>query len=312
MICHICGCIGMFRFNREQIIYEIGKVKIGGQPGENPTVMIGSMFYRGDKIVKNEKTGVFDREAAQKLIKRLEEISDKTGLPAMLDVVCSSLENARKYLEFAADATEMPILIDYISEEAAISGMDVAREIGIINRTILNSISHETKNRIYEKVKETGIEAAIALTYSARAIVSYKERINLLKTMIPKIIEAGIKKILVDTTVLDITTLGLACKTIFEVKEAYGYPAGCGAHNAIASWKSIKEKKNKILEISCSAVANGLPVAIGADFILYGPVTDAEYIFPAISMINAAYAQILMEEGRRPPLIHPRFKISRL
>ncbi|MEM0010968.1 MAG: hypothetical protein QXT84_04655, partial [Candidatus Bathyarchaeia archaeon] len=114
------------------------------------------------------------------------------------------------------------------------------------------------------------------------------------------------------TTVLDIATLGLACKAIFEVKERYGYPAGCGAHNAIASWKALKEKKNKILEISCSSIANGLPVAIGADFILYGPVSDAEYIFPAISLINAAYAQILMEEGKRPPATHPRFKISRL
>ncbi|MEM2455537.1 MAG: tetrahydromethanopterin S-methyltransferase subunit H, partial [Candidatus Bathyarchaeia archaeon] len=61
-----------------------------------------------------------------------------------------------------------------------------------------------------------------------------------------------------------------------------------------------------------SSMANGLPVAVGADFILYGPVSDAEYIFPAISLINAAYAQILIEEGVRPPSTHPRFKISRL
>lgn len=302
----------MFRFSREQIVYEIGKVKIGGQPGENPTVMIGSIFYEGDKIVKDEKTGIFDRNAAQDLIKKLEEISDKTGLPAMLDVVCSSPENARKYLEFAADATEIPILIDYTSDEAAISGIEVAKDIGIIDKTILNSISHKTKAQIYEKVREAGLEAAIVLTYSTSAITSYKERIKLLETMIPKVIGAGIKKILVDTIALDILTLGLACKAIFEVKEMYGYPAGCGAHNAIASWKSLKEKKNKILEISCSSVANGLPAAIGADFILYGPVTNAEYIFPAISVINAAYAQIQMEEGRRPPPAHPRFKISRL
>lgn len=302
----------MFRFNKEQIVFEIGGVKVGGQPGVNPTVMIGSMFYKGDKIVKDEKTGEFDRGAAQTLIKKLEEFSDKTGLPAMLDVVCSSPENARRYIEFAADATKMPILIDYVSDEAALGGMNVVREIGIANRVILNSINPETKPQIYDKVKESGIEAAILLTYSAKALLSYKERIKLLETMIPRVMEAGIKKILIDTTVLDIATLGLACKAIFEVKERYGYPAGCGAHNAIASWKALKEKKNKILEISCSSIANGLPVAIGADFILYGPVSDAEYIFPAISLINAAYAQILMEEGKRPPTTHPRFKISRL
>ncbi len=302
----------MFRFSKEQMVFNISGVKVGGQPGENPTVMIGSIFYKGDKNVQDEKTGDFNREAAESLISKLEEISDKTGLPAMLDVVCSNPENARRYLEFAADVTKMPLLIDYVSEEAGLSGMEVARELGIIDRTLLNSINPETKPSIYNKAKETGIQSAIALTYSTKAIISYKERIKLLDVLIPRIKAAGIKNILVDTVVLDIATLGLACKAIYEVKEQFGYPSGCGAHNAIASWKSLKNKKNKLLTMVCSSIANGLPIAIGADFVLYGPINDAEYMFPAISLINAAYAQILMEEGKRPSLSHPRFKISRL
>jgi tetrahydromethanopterin S-methyltransferase subunit H len=302
----------MFRFGREQIVFEISGVKIGGQPGENPTVMIGSIFYRGDKCVQDEKTGEFNRASAESLIMKLEEFSDKTGLPAMLDVVCSNPENARKYLEFAADVTKMPILIDYVSEDAGLSGMEVAKDLGILDRTILNSINPETKPSIYAKAKDVGLKSAIALTYSTRAMISYRERVRLLEALIPKIESAGITNILVDTVVLDVATLGLACKAIFEVKERYGYPTGCGAHNAIASWKSLKEKKDKILLMACSSIVNGLPIAIGADFILYGPVSDAEYIFPAISLINAAYAQVLIEEGKRPPPNHPRFKISRL
>ena len=41
----------MFRFNKTQKIYEIGKLRIGGQPGELPTVLIGSIFYSGHKIL---------------------------------------------------------------------------------------------------------------------------------------------------------------------------------------------------------------------------------------------------------------------
>lgn len=302
----------MFKFGREQTVLDLGGIKVGGQPGENPTAMIGSIFYKGDKIVQDDKVGIFDRKAAEALIAKLEEISERTGLPAMLDVVCSNRENARRYLEFAADTTKMPILIDYVSEEAALSGMEAARDLGILDRTVLNSISPETKVPIYEKAREVGIRSAIALTYSARSLISYRERIKLLDTLIPRIESAGIKKILVDTVVLDIATLGLACKAIFEVKERYGYPTGCGAHNAIASWKTLKEKKDKILSMVYSAIANGLPIAIGADFVLYGPISEAEYVFPAISLINAAYAQILMEDGKRPAPNHPRFKISRL
>lgn len=34
----------MFLFDKEQEVYDIGGVKFGGQPGDYPTVMIGSIF----------------------------------------------------------------------------------------------------------------------------------------------------------------------------------------------------------------------------------------------------------------------------
>ena len=126
----------MFKFKKDQIVYDIAGVKVGGNVGENPTVMIGSIFYKGDKNVQDDKTGTFDRKNEEELVAKLEEISDKTGLPAMLDVVCSSQENAEKYLEFAADVTRMPILIDSVSEDAALGGMDCAKKLGIIERTL--------------------------------------------------------------------------------------------------------------------------------------------------------------------------------
>jgi len=302
----------MLKFRTEQKVYEISGLKVGGEVGENPTVMIGSIFYKGDKTVQNEKTGTFDRERAQELIAKVEEASDRTGLSAMLDVVCTNSDVAEKYLEFAADATRMPILIDSVSEEAALKGMDIAKELKIVERTILNSLNPETKESTYRKIKEAGLESAILLTYSTKAIVSSKERVKLLDTLIPKAEEAGIKKILVDTVVMDIATLGLACKAIYEVKDKFGYPAGCGAHNAIESWGALKKKKDKQLTLVCSSIVNGLPVAIGADFILYGPVSSAEYMFPAVSLIDASYGQLMIEEGRRPGPNHPRFRIARL
>jgi len=301
----------MFNFSVQQKVFEIGGVKVGGNVGENPTAMIGSVFYKGDKNVKDEKAGAFDREKTEELISKVEELSDRTGLPAMLDVICTNAEATEKYLEFAADATRMPILIDAVSEDAAIKGMECVHKLGIIERTILNSINPKSSETLYQKIKEVGLESAIILTYSTRAIISSKERVRLLDALIPKVEAAGIRKILVDTVVMDIATLGLACKAIRDVKDKFGYPAGCGAHNAIDSWRNLKKKKDKMLTLVCSSIANGLPIAIGADFVLYGPIKTAEYMFPAISLINAAYGQILMEEGKRLSPSHPRLKIAR-
>ena len=304
--------MGIFRFESKQLTFEIAGVKVGGEVGENPTVMIGSIFYSGDKIVKNESEGIFDEKTARDVIAKTEELSDRTGLPVMLDVICTNSKNAERYLRFAADATEMPILIDAVSDEASIRGLEVAKEIGIIDRTILNSINPETRDHVYKKVREVGLKNAIILTYSTRAIISSTERIKLLDSLIPGVKEAGIEKILIDTVVIDISTLGLACKAIYEVKNRYGYPAGCGAHNAVSSWKALRRKKNRLLTAACSSIINGLTVASGADFLLYGPIQDAEYVFPAICIVNAAYGQVLMEEGKRINTSHPRFKISRL
>ena len=66
----------MLRFERDQKVYDIRGVKVGGQPGEYPTVLIGTIFYEGQKIVKDKNKGIFDRDAAEELIKRQEELSD--------------------------------------------------------------------------------------------------------------------------------------------------------------------------------------------------------------------------------------------
>jgi tetrahydromethanopterin S-methyltransferase subunit H len=164
---------------------------------------------------------------------------------------------------------------------------------------------------VLEKIKEVGLKSGIALTYSSKALFSYRERIRLLETLIPKMEKVGIKNILIDTAVLDIPTLGLACRAIQEIKHNFGYPVGCGAHNAIESWGALKKINDKILTWCSAAIVNGYPVAIGADLLFYGPLSAAKYIFPVIGLINAANGQIRMEDGKRPNANHPRFMIPR-
>ncbi|MBC7131437.1 tetrahydromethanopterin S-methyltransferase subunit H, partial [Candidatus Bathyarchaeota archaeon] len=55
----------MFKFNTPQQVFEIGNVKVGGQPGETPTVLIASIFYEGHHIVKDPDKGEFDAKAAE-------------------------------------------------------------------------------------------------------------------------------------------------------------------------------------------------------------------------------------------------------
>ena len=114
----------LFRFGMKQRIFEIGNLKIGGQPGETLTVLIGSIFYHRQKIVLDENTGRIDRINAQELIRLQEEFSEKTGNPSMLDVVGSTREAMENYIDFVAEVTEMPILVDSPSVEVRIAGLN--------------------------------------------------------------------------------------------------------------------------------------------------------------------------------------------
>ena len=51
----------MFKFDRKQEVFDFGKFKVGGQPGEYPTCCIGTMFYARHKIVSDPEHGVFRR-----------------------------------------------------------------------------------------------------------------------------------------------------------------------------------------------------------------------------------------------------------
>ena len=90
----------MFRFKRDQSVVNVGGVKIGGQPGELPSVLCGTIFYHGHRIVEDEGRGIFDKKAAKSLIDRQAELSAETGCPSILHLYARSIEAFQNYLAF--------------------------------------------------------------------------------------------------------------------------------------------------------------------------------------------------------------------
>ena len=79
----------MLNFEKEQKVCQIGNVNIGGQPGENPIVMVGSVFYAKHPALLDEKTGKFDKKIVENEINEFIEIIEDCGMQAIVDVVGS-------------------------------------------------------------------------------------------------------------------------------------------------------------------------------------------------------------------------------
>ena len=298
----------MWDIKTEQKIFDINGVKIGGLPGERPTVLIGSIFYKKHKIVEDERRGIFNTEEAEKIITLQEEFSDKTGNPCMLDVVGSTPEALIKYLDFTSNITDSPILIGGVTPSLRIKGCEYAHEVGLTERVFYNSLNPDYKSEEINALVDFKLKNVVMLAYYMKEFNS-KGRLKAINEVIPALLKVGVENIIIDTCVIDILSLGSACKTISLIKASLGYPCGCGAHNAVATWRGLKNKMGERAKIPSFTAASVFSAALGADFVLYGPIEDADYIFPTIALVDSAHAQVSIERGKRPKKDHPIYRI---
>jgi tetrahydromethanopterin S-methyltransferase subunit H len=301
-------------FKANQQSFEIAGVRIGGQPGTTPTVMIGSMFYRGQKIVTDDKQGIFDKNKAKEIIEDQLAFSEKTGLPSMIDLVVSFPEASKSYIDFVSEVTDVPLLIDSTSPESRIAAIKHAAEIGLTDRIVYNSLMPHYEQAELDTLHDLHVDHAVLLAFDDKLSTS-TGRIEVIKNdegtaLYDKAQNAGIKKLMVDTCVLDIPSLGMASLAIHELKEKYGLVCGCGAHNSVATWKGLKKKFGPGLKPLGNAVSGVISIMAGADFLLYGPIEEAGSTFPMVAMADAALGQLVFEKTGKFDVKHPLFRIA--
>lgn len=300
---------GLLEYACEQQTFEIGNIRIGGRPGARATVLVGTVFYHRHDVVINAERGELNEAEAEKRIRLQEDYSARTGNPCMLDVVGATPEAIVRNLEFAAKTTSMPLLIDGTTTEVRIAGLKYVAENNLADRIVYNSIQPEITEREFEAIQAAGVRSAILLTYYLMDFTA-KGRVQAVRELLPRAAAAGVTQLIVDTCVLDLATLGQACSAMHDIKNEFGLPVGGGVHNAVAVWKGLKTKMGEQAVKPCVASVCAASVAMGADFILYGPVEDAPYVFPAVAMVDTALSQLVMERGERPDENHPRFRIG--
>lgn len=287
----------MFKLETEQKVYEIGGVNLGGQPGEWPTVLIASIFYQGDRNVIDETTGEFDRAAALNCINQVEQFAHKTGTPLIIDLVGASEKAMECYIDFIADETTLPFVIDGTVESVRLAGARRVVERDLQDRAIYDSINSHTKPREIDQIKELGLPTTLVMIINERK-PTIAGRLEIAPKLIDKALKAGFEKLLLDTAVLDVVEPGPAGKAIFELKNRFGYPAGCSpTHTHRHRWKKRREFGDLGERTAKTSTATSMQI-LGADFIMYG-IKQPE-IIPAMGMVDALIAFTAMQGGIRP------------
>lgn len=310
----------MFTFEKEQYIYNIGGIKVGGSPGENPTVLAGTIFYGGHKIVEDPNKGIFDRKAAESLIQKQDEMSELTLNPTIVQIFAESEEAMVKYIDFVSEITESPFMIDSTMVSARLAGLAHSEEIGLLDRAIYNSLNIAVTQEEIDSLEEIQHECAIILAFNpkdpsiaGRRTVLEKGVEPLGKGLLPLAADLGITKPLLDTATTAIGAgAGSAAAFTFVAKTVYGHPTGSGIHNAPSSWPWLREYKKVDREAfkMCDISSNLIVQMMGADYVLYGPIGNASKVFPVVAMADVISAEALKTElGVEPVDKHPFRKL---
>ena len=298
----------MFSFTKEQNIYEISGIKIGGQPGIYPTVLFGGLFFKGEP----------NFISAEEQLKGMLSLSKKLGNPSIPDFFIRKENYIEKILNFIEKKfpKNHPFSIDIIEPDLKIKSLELLDKKNLLSRTIYNSIHVGITDEERDALRLHTPNMAIIVAFNPKDkspdgnIEVLQNGANLTDSGLLNITKKlGIKKILVDTAAMapgDYS--GAAIAAIPVIKEELGLPTGCAIHNVVEKSIWLDDFKSARKQVDASSNVN-IPM-FGGDFAIFGPILNSNIVFPMI-----AWQDILISEyvenyfGLIPDDSHPRRKL---
>ena len=287
----------MFVFKKEQQSYDFGGVTIGGHPGENPTVLIGGLFFKGQPIVEDTREGLFDKTLALEWLDTAKTMVEKTGHPIMIQAFGRTPTAMENHLSWLSEHFDGPIMFESTNAKARKRAIEFCDEVGLNERAIYNSVNLSMKDDEKEVLKNSSLNMAVILGWSPRA-TSLPDRLKTITDMLDLSKDLGIEKVLVDPATMPVGAgYGLEHRTILAVKSELGLPTCLGPHNAPSAWRFIKEPEfdNESTHLATIVASIATSQVLATDSIMYGSMVRTKEVFAAVALISNAIATAIAE-----------------
>jgi tetrahydromethanopterin S-methyltransferase subunit H len=305
----------MFQFENEQKVCEIGGVKFGGQPGQYPTVIVPSIFQKGDRVFDGAKRKEgFNEKHAEELLATADRLARETGVPCMADIVANTGEEFKRYIDFVTGVSDMPFCIDAWVMKPKLEGARYCADKGLLGRMFYNSLT------IWEKDLEKEVKEIAEIGVTHVLLVAFDQedqmpsgRITGTQKLLDVIEKAGAKfeSIFVDTSVMNGPATAFCSIANKLIKEKWGFPCTSAPSNGSYMWKAAREMWGFKGWAGADAALEGLAATMYHDMIFSGPMAGSTRLFPAVAMADAFTATLVFAETKRLPATqtHPLNKL---
>ena len=291
----------MLKYDLKQKVCNIGGLKVGGQPGENPPLLIGNMFQKGDILIESRKERKFNKEGAKERIHEMERLSQETGVPGLVAMVANALDEVKIYLDFFTSVTKMPFAIDIWVQKTRLAAARYVAELGLQDRLLYNSITpwDEDIEAQVAELKELGIKHVVIQAFDMED-KGPSGRIKSLQKMLPLVEKGNFQSILVDTSVMSLPFTAFSLVANRLIKQEFGLPVGCAPSNGTYMWKKAVGEAGASKFPPVDAAIEAI-TAMGSDFIFYGPMTGTGRVFAAVAATTSLLATLAYAEGAPLP-----------
>ena len=280
---------------------KIGKYTVGGPLGSHTGLAVGSIFYDNHSIVENAFEGTFNEEKAAGLIDRVNGLAERYGIQMAFDVIGSDPDAFCKFIDFTADRTDLPLLLNATEAEVRIAGLEFAGKKGILDRAIFASLNEDTEG---EEIEALGRHKPAAVMILANDVgePNPEGSIEMIRNYFHPILKnIGCESPIVDLGVMDAPSVGIAMRGIQAVREEFGYPAGCAFSNCFPQWTGLSSMGRDYVNLTLATSMICCRMA-GGDFLHYGIVEKCRAMAHALGSAEVflGFAAMELDEEKLP------------
>ena len=272
----------MIMLEKDYIGYQ--NIKVGFGSFKLPPVLIGTMFYQGQRLIDNNDITKFNKEKALKRIAKHFQLSNQYKIPALIEISADIPDAMTSYLEFYLDNFKPPFILGG-TLDARISGVAYLYENGYkCEDFIYNAISNLKNQKEIELFKKYEIQTAIILVLASPNMTSTQRFSYITNKTQPNNVslfeglkELGVKYIWVDGGVVNLESLVYILETQKMISTALKVPVGTAPNLFLFKYSSPRlnlKFHTRYRRSSIMFIASWF-----SNFIFYGPIEDATECF---------------------------------
>lgn len=264
--------------------FEYQDIKVGFGNFNHPPVLIGTMFYQGQRLIDHNDPTKFNEEKALKRISKHFQLSGQYKIPALIEISADTPDAMVKYLDFYLDHFKPPFVLGG-TIDARISGVNYLYEKGY-NREdfIYNAISNLKNQKEIDLFKKSLIQTVVILILASPNMTS-TQRFSYItdknqpnnESIFNRLKKLGIERIWVDGGIINIESLVHVLETQKIISTSLNIPVGTAPNLFLFKYSSPRlniKFHTRYRRSSIMFIASWY-----SNFIFYGAIEDATECF---------------------------------